>query len=252
LPVLRCPQIAGFQLSTEGKAMHDNTEYLGNTILDRCVRVLQARDEIGFQFYRRQNNSTRDAMLYHFDFLTVMMSGALDAQARVARTAYDVTKPSIFRTSFRREEFLKALRAQGANKLVDVVEAPEFSAFLKLLGALRNSIHSIGLRGLAVSQPGQQQSSVVRIFEDAGRIWDASAALDRERLGVTSLVGVCIEPYTTASCLANLGLQFVNAVAANTDTTRLLPRGTDPSVPEAPPPDGLWRPDVRERIDALG
>jgi hypothetical protein len=45
-------------------------EYLGNSILDRCVRVLQARDEVGFQFYKRQDNSTRDAMLYHFDYLT--------------------------------------------------------------------------------------------------------------------------------------------------------------------------------------
>ncbi len=58
-----------------GNVTHDGMIYLGSSILDRCVRVLQARDEVGFEFHKRQDNSTRDGMLYHFDYLTLMLSG---------------------------------------------------------------------------------------------------------------------------------------------------------------------------------
>ena len=94
-----------------GHAAKDNTEYLGNTILDRSVRVIQARDEIGFRFYRRQNNSTREEMLYHFDFLTVMLSGAFDAEARIAKRVYALHKFQRSTISFRNRDFRKSLNS---------------------------------------------------------------------------------------------------------------------------------------------
>ena len=46
-----------------GQETHTQNEELGDlagTILERCVRVLQARDEVGFRFYQRQDYTTRD------------------------------------------------------------------------------------------------------------------------------------------------------------------------------------------------
>ena len=63
------------------KVRRDDSDYLGNTVLVRLVRSLQARDEIGKQFYLAQNNSTRDVMLYHFDYLTLLLVGVLDARS---------------------------------------------------------------------------------------------------------------------------------------------------------------------------
>lgn len=237
-----------------GKVAQDGMEYLGNSILDRCVRVLQARDEVGFEFYKRQDNSTRDRMLYHFDYLTLMLSGALDAQARIAREAYGVSNIPKRRTSFRNSAFRHAMEAAGDTTLTRVVGAGGFLDFQRLLGALRNSVHSTGLRGMGVSRSGQHQSSVVRVFEDAQTVWDVSNALgSRDDFGVTSVVGVAIEPYTCAVRLAELGLNYVNQIAEATDVGSMLPRGvaiTD--LPNAPPEDDTFGREIRRRIDALG
>ena len=56
---------------------------LGQTVMTRCSRALEARDLIGEQFYQPQGNDTADRMLYHFDYLTVLLSGAFDAMARL-------------------------------------------------------------------------------------------------------------------------------------------------------------------------
>jgi hypothetical protein len=46
----------------------DGISGLGESVLTRSVRAIQARDEIGQQFYVAQGNNTRDAMMYHFDY----------------------------------------------------------------------------------------------------------------------------------------------------------------------------------------
>jgi len=236
------------------RATHDNSEYLGNTILDRCVRVLQARDEIGFRFYQRQNNTTRDEMLYHFDYLTVMLSGVFDAQARVARLAHSITKPALVRTSFRNRGFVAALKEANAKRLVDVVSDSQFERFQVFLAALRNSVHGAGLRGLGISRNREPEGSLVRVFESATDVWEcADFAGEREVAGVTGAVGVCFEPYTCATAIARYGLGFVDRIAAATDLSKLLPKERDlTGLPDAPPSDGHWSPSVRSRVDLLG
>jgi len=61
----------------------DDILHLGQSILVRCARALEARDAIGVQFYIPQNNDTRDVIMYHFDYLTLLLAGAFDAQARI-------------------------------------------------------------------------------------------------------------------------------------------------------------------------
>jgi len=58
-----------------GAVRKDDTLYLGQSVLMRCARALEARDAIGFNFYIPQNNDVRDAIMYHFDYLMLLLSG---------------------------------------------------------------------------------------------------------------------------------------------------------------------------------
>ena len=119
----------------------DGIAYLGESILIRCARALEARDEIGVRFYLPQNNGTRDGIMYHFDYLTLLLIGAFDAQARVARWVYGINQPDERNTGFRREKFLKALKRSGGMSLYNLVADRYFSDLMVLLMGIRNSIH---------------------------------------------------------------------------------------------------------------
>jgi hypothetical protein len=237
-----------------GSTMHDDTDHLGNGILVRAVRALQARDEVGYQFYRRQNNTTRDEMLYHFDYLTLMLSGIFDAQARVARLTYDIHRPSVAKTKFRNPAFPEALRASGATELYEVVTAQDFRDFGDVLAGLRNSVHGTALSGMGVSRADDlEQSSVVRIYEDADRIWDAAGRLGmRDAFGISRLLGVVIEPYSCAAQLVDVGFDYINGIAAATDVSRLVPADNDVDLPTGPGDDRVFGGETARRVDALG
>jgi hypothetical protein len=91
----------------------DATLYLGQSILVRATRALEARDAIGEQFYLPQNNSTRDTIMYHFDYLTLLLVGAFDAQARIAHRAYRIIRPLERQASFHQKDFPHSIVFSG-------------------------------------------------------------------------------------------------------------------------------------------
>jgi hypothetical protein len=119
----------------------EGTTYLAQSALVRCTRALQARDEIGALFYMPQSNNSRDAMMYHFDYLALLLAGALDAQARVARRVYGIDRPDEVNTGFQRKGFLEALKRSPAIGLYNVVCGEYFCDLMTLLREIRNSIH---------------------------------------------------------------------------------------------------------------
>ncbi|MGE0043000.1 MAG: hypothetical protein AB7H88_20590 [Vicinamibacterales bacterium] len=232
-----------------GSEAKDKMEYLGNTILDRCERVMQAVDEVGWQFHRRQSNTTRQTMLYHFDYLALLLSGALDAEAQVCRTAYGLTVPPS-RTHFRYEPFRKQLRAAGGTRLADLLVSDGYRDFQQFLGALRNSIHGTGIRGMGYVKGGEPERSLVQIFDNDQVIWEASGKLGRDIVGVAGVAGgVAIEPYTCASWLARSGFYWVNRIGELTEVERLV--SGDTKLMNGPPNGRFWDPDTRRRVSAL-
>jgi hypothetical protein len=192
-------------------------------------------------------------MLYHFDYLTLMLSGIFDAQARVARLTYQIEKPSIVRTKFRIPEFCDALRRTGATQLHEIVTAADFGDYSRILAGLRNSIHGTALSGMGVSRAGELEQSSVQIHEDAASIWDAAERLGmRESFGLTGLGEIMIEPYTCALKLIEEGFAYVNRIAAATDLSRLLPPGVDANLPSGPGDDRIFGGETARRVDALG
>lgn len=228
---------------------------LANAILTRCLRVLQARDEVGFRFYRRQHNSTRSEILYHFDYLTILMAGAFDAAARIAHYVYGIENINVRAVNFRNRQFRRALQTTAGARLAQVVNGSGFQAFQKFLAVLRNSIHGAGLQGIGVDRAGEPEVSLVSVFEDHKDVLETSAALGApEDLGVTRQagIGVAIEPYTCAVRLCELGLTYVNSIAEATDIEALLAEASRTALLTEPPDDRVFGRDIRRRIGALG
>lgn len=55
-------------------------EYL-ESLMGRFLRMLYARDRIGYQFFKRADNNTQDEMLYHLDYFIVLTTGLFDSLA---------------------------------------------------------------------------------------------------------------------------------------------------------------------------
>jgi hypothetical protein len=232
----------------------DDTMGLGHSILVRCTRALQARDQIGTLFYCPQDKNTRDDIMYHFDYLTLLLSGALDALARVARRAYKITKPREYLTSFRSKEFVEALRNNGAGDLAELVASQRFVSLMTLIYELRNTIHGSMLRPMASIKAGREQESFVAIDSSSSQwIWDAAECVgSAESWGLTKMHAIALEPYSYATTAVSECFRYVNSIARKTDVTRLFPPGNVKQLSSLPADDDCFRKGVRKRVHLLG
>lgn len=233
----------------------DNTCELGQAVLTRCVRATEARDAIGVQFFLPQDNQTRDTIIYHFDYLTLLLAGALDAQARVAHRAYVITKPPEYRAAFRNQDFRDALLSKGADDLHGLVTGDAFLDLMDLVYGLRNTIHGAGLTTLAYRDVSSPERSFIRVSpNDRSKI--ETAAGQRDSLDYWGLIPgreLYLEPYTFATALVNECLDTMDKVAATTDVSKLFPPGSSrlSKLNEAPAQDASFE-YSRKRVALLG
>lgn len=228
----------------------------------RCDRALQARDRIGEGFYGRSNAHVRAELMYHFDYLTLLLVGALDAQARIAHRAYGL-RGDEWSSGFRRQGFLRWLR-EATPPLYDLVTAPRANHFLTMLHTLRNTIHGAPLPGFTVRTDGGistidvEEGTVATVLRNAcnalGPLGDWGLATERYVDGATGegRERLCLEPYTLAEALVHACLALVDAIAAVTDVDRLFMGQPVPPLLSEPPEDGTFNRRLRERIALLG
>ncbi|MBA3072240.1 MAG: hypothetical protein FP831_01465, partial [Anaerolineae bacterium] len=87
---------------------------LGWSVLNRYSRALQARDEISRLFYLLDNaslikdNTLDDQMAYHFDYFTVLLTAALDAEALIINKVFELGLKDVD-CGIRREKFINSL-----------------------------------------------------------------------------------------------------------------------------------------------
>lgn len=228
-----------------GDVRNDDTLDLAHSVQIRCVRALEARDGIGEQFYVPATHDSGDKMLYHFDYLTLLLSGALDAQARIAYRVYEANDPKSERqVNFRREDFKKSLQAQGAHNLHQLISESYFENLITLLYELRNTIHAAGLPVPQSQGAEHPETSFLTIPNSqnnlANLIWGAAEkcgspnewgltrkqyTLHRQEKEPDYRDDVLLEPYADASTLTRRIIDVINAIATATDVERLLPRG---------------------------
>ena len=231
---------------------------IAQSILERCFRALQARDEIAVQFYLPQNNTTRDTMMYHFDYLTLLIAGAYDGMASVADIVYGLGIDQNDQ-SFRRERFVASLRRASLNDLANLATRAPTRTLMVMLHRLRNTIHSAGLGTLAYSDAGQPQRSYARVPPDfSDELLRAASDLGgsdlwgilREDFVVRGPDGsdrreydVYIEPFSYAAQLVDQWLPLLDETAATTEVERLFPSGPPRDLLRETPPD--WSDMVR-------
>lgn len=238
------------------KPRGDDILVLGQSILVRCERAIQARDEIGRLFYVRQDNNIRDEAMYHFDYLTLLLSGALDAQARVAHRAYQITTPPNERNvSFRDGGFVNELTKVDPN-LGGFLNTDCFKDISTIISRMRNTIHGAGLITTAYHDGVAPEKSFVQIpHSDAQIIRDIC-----EKYGSATYWGllqlphmIAFEPYAFSQRLLDHSLEIVNTIASLTQVEKLFPAGVQiPELKNGPPADDhIFDAGIGERLALL-
>ena len=234
-----------------GKTHSDDLQGLGGAILIRAVRALEARDAIGIQFYLPQNNETRDQMMYHFDYLTLVLTGAFDAQARVANNVYQIGRKGIS-IGFQRKSFIKALASKDAQSLYSFISSQRFKDIITLLYNLRNTIHAAALETIGYHESSRPEHSLIKVPADIEKaVWDAA-----ERLGSAGRWGLSnkpwwtlLEPYSYSTALVEESFSAINIIASATDVGRLFPTQATLEFRETAPPNSAFQ--WGERISLL-
>jgi len=236
------------------KIRNDRIINLGGSILTRCTRALEARDQIGIQFYNPQGNDSTDIIMYHFDYLTLLLSGAFDAQARIAWRTYGIKKPIERYSSFRFKEFISSLGKCGAKSLKKIITDQQFSDLMILLYELRNTIHGANLTPISYYNSTKEGISYVALHkENAQQIWQAAERFSSpENWGLFQDHKILFEPYTYSITLINESFKFINAIANATDVIKLFPKGTTPCITSRPSNKDVFIKHIRKRVYLLG
>ena len=246
------------------KQRNDDSAALSWSALTRCKHALQARDLIGEAFYGPHSDQARDDTEYHFDYLTLLLVGALDAQARIAHRVYGMYGSERL-VNFRRPDFLNELRRRGAQQLHSLLTETPVVSFLTLLVSVRNTIHgaSLGSHGYHTTGKGPGWIEIAE-GELSTQIWESAKSAGgaaswgltkfRHRLGTD---GPLAEPvrlvhYPYGRRLVEEGIRLVDRVAEATEierafSTLVIDRWTD-----APPDEFPFTADIRNRLAALG
>ena len=195
---------------------------LSTGVLERSSRALQARDFIGAEFYVPRNADSAELMMYHLDYLTLLLAGALDALAQIVNVAHGRIESKVINIGFRKDKFVRKLQASGSSELYKLVSLDRTKAILDVLHQYRNTIHSASPTMVFVGNQfvGLPDSSYLNLSSDQGRAFQHSATvvstLHHWGLSVEERE-VHMEPYSFASTLVDECLGVINAIANSPD-----------------------------------
>lgn len=153
---------------------------LEQSIHARSVDLLKARDGVGFQWLRHQNNATLDEILYHLRAAVPAAAALFDSIALFAQLALGVSAQAVggqSRVSFRTDKFRKELRDNGAERLAE--RAARHGPLWAMLGALRNPVvHGRGLSGIGYQAvPGPNESRLTLRVDQGEAVSQAAQSL---------------------------------------------------------------------------
>lgn len=128
----------------------DRLTYLGQSLLQRFGRALEARDRIHLALNQPQDNDLKDHALADLDVVLVLLMATVDITARVSHAALGITNVGIYRAGWQRTDWLAAVKAKSPGLASIVASDTENFAVLTVLRLLRNSVHGIALQGITV------------------------------------------------------------------------------------------------------
>lgn len=154
---------------------------LGESLLRRVQRALEARDRLHRAFNLPQNNDTASAVLSELDSILVSLMGAVDVSARVAHLVLGITG-SVRDAGWQNGQrwlprVVTAEPALAALFNADTVH----SHVLTILRLMRNTVHGQMIRSIALHRPGRMLETAIVLPADTGdeaAILSAMDALD--------------------------------------------------------------------------
>ena len=119
---------------------------LAEALVVRLDRTLRARDQLHGAALSEQSLEAMEEVLFYLDSLLVALQGAFDATARVVHIAAGVSKPKIRQANWLHKSWRDAVFASIPKLKRMFDHETEALALLKVLGALRNTVHGETLR----------------------------------------------------------------------------------------------------------
>ena len=223
----------------------DRLIFVGQSVLQRTQRAIQARDEMHIALNRAPDNDTAEDALVAMDILLLLLMGAVDATARVAHTTLGLTSPP-HSSGWQRKPWRKEVR-EVAPDLADLFKTgSKHLHALTILRLLRNAIHGEALQPLAVGTGHRRVRTLVTLpHSDAAEVMKAIAALGGEAAwGVESLIPgrLHFDPGQLIDELFPRVLELLNCVMDDTPVERLSHVSLSPS--DSLPPDEKTRDDT--------
>ncbi len=219
---------------------HDSLTTLGRSVLNRFSFALQARDEIGRLFYLPKSPCIDDLITYHFDYLTLLLTGAFDSQALIINDVFNLGQKS-WNCGFMRKNFLDAIAKEPkTEKLNEIII--EKKNFIKILSKLRNYVHSSSLDS-EIDVPNDTPNN---LLEEIIK-FDASLQLGIQKRNVNKIINGKSSPYTVYSIekfalacgLINETKDLINMIMEETITDKTFENSIFSRINREPPPDLL-------------
>jgi hypothetical protein len=136
---------------------------LGESLVQRVERALEARDHLHVALNQPQHNDTRREVLSRLDDILVDLMGAADVAARVAHRVLTLPPAKEYQAAWQSPTWL-ALVATHHPPLADTVsKGTDIVNALTVLRLLRNSVHGTTIRSIALSERLTPQQSLVEI-----------------------------------------------------------------------------------------
>jgi hypothetical protein len=148
----------------ESNAIHDEALLeLGQFVLRRVQRVLEARDPFHQAFNLPQNNDTAATVLDELDSILVSLMGAVDASARVAHIVLGIAGDSRNAGWQRDRQWLPQV-ATAEPPLAALFNAgTPHNHTLTILRLMRNTVHGQMLRSIALQQTGRTLETAIML-----------------------------------------------------------------------------------------
>jgi hypothetical protein len=209
------------------------------SVITRFSRAMQARDELGRLFYMPKTTSSEDQMAYHFDYLTLLLTAALDVQAIIINEVYGFGLKDI-NCGFRREIFKRKVKENPATKNLDTLITNNVD-FLNILFELRNKIHSVSLETDFYVPKNYPDDLLERIYEynpeDHWGIQKRSVTLIENNNAPVPSINYYVDTYNLALGLLNEATRLINLIMEETKIENFLDSGCLQKIIRNPPAD---------------
>ncbi len=163
----------------QSRATSDRTLLeLGESLLRRVQRALEARDRFHRAFNLPQDNNTAHDVLSELDSILVSLMGAADVSARVAHLVLGIAGHPREAGWQRDQQWLPKVAAAEPTLAALFSPGTVHSHVLTVLRLMRNTVHGQMIRSIALQQPGRTLETAVMLpVSDEAAILSAMDAL---------------------------------------------------------------------------